>query len=199
MNANWFKNQDNVLIVSINDFIESYEKELKISNLRNQIERFRENPIPEGQILIGGNHTSIRLLSPSLTFAEHIDQGENVWVYMGKNSPCYCLDKTEPWRDKAYFFFSHRECEYYPCHQVKYSEQFNCLFCFCPLYCLGKKCGGNYNYFGDMKDCSKCMVPHLPDSYGYIMNKYSDIIAALSKMEGEELNQHSSNPDKRVI
>ena len=38
-----------------------------------------------------------------------------------------------------YKFFSHRECEYFPCHKGADPERFNCLFCYCPLYLLGEK------------------------------------------------------------
>ena len=64
----------------------------------------------------------------------------------------------EYWKDKQYAFFCHKECEYFPCHPTKNPDQFNCLFCYCPLYALGRDCGGNfvYNEKG-YKDCSDCM------------------------------------------
>lgn len=179
MNVNWFKNPNNIVYMDVDDFISRFEKDLKISNLKNQIEFFRQNPRPEGKVIIGGNQTSIRIFSPKLTFKDRIEKDENVWIYLGENHPCYCLEKTEPWRDKAYFFFTHKECEFYPCHEINDSDRFNCLFCFCPLYFLGKHCGGNYSYYGNVKDCSKCMIPHLQDSYGYIMSKFNDIVEAM--------------------
>ena len=33
-----------------------------------------------------------------------------------------------------YKFFSHKQCEYFPCHKTDDPDNFNCLFCFCPLY-----------------------------------------------------------------
>ena len=44
----------------------------------------------------------------------------------------------------SYKYFENRECKYYPCH--KNMQNVNCLFCYCPLYTLGDKCGGNYIY-----------------------------------------------------
>ena len=41
-------------------------------------------------------------------------------------------------------FFQNRECRFFPCHKGVAEEEFNCLFCYCPLYTLGRKCGGNY-------------------------------------------------------
>ena len=40
-----------------------------------------------------------------------------------------------------YSYFSHRECEYFPCHPGADPENFNCLFCYCPLYALGDRYG----------------------------------------------------------
>ena len=43
---------------------------------------------------------------------------------------------------RNYSYFSHRECEYFPCHPGADPDNFNCLFCYCPLYVLGADCGG---------------------------------------------------------
>ena len=45
-----------------------------------------------------------------------------------------------------YSFFQHTQCEFFPCHKTAKPEDFNCLFCYCPLYALGDKCGGNFAY-----------------------------------------------------
>ena len=45
-----------------------------------------------------------------------------------------------------YSFFSNKDCQYFPCHNNVDPENFNCLFCYCPLYALGSKCGGNFYY-----------------------------------------------------
>ena len=39
---------------------------------------------------------------------------------------------------ERYRFFQHRACEFFPCHKGVEEEQFSCLFCYCPLYALGK-------------------------------------------------------------
>ncbi|MDO4486532.1 MAG: cysteine-rich small domain-containing protein [Bacillota bacterium] len=76
-----------------------------------------------------------------------------------------------------YKFFSHRECECFPCHDVKNTDDFNCLFCYCPLYALGDKCGGNFEYLENgVKSCSECMIPHSRDAFDYIISRCSDII-----------------------
>ena len=81
-----------------------------------------------------------------------------------------------------YKFFQNRECEYFPCHAGVDPERFNCLFCFCPLYALGEKCGGNFKFTEDgIKDCSNCLVPHKRNNYQYIMSKFNDIVEITRK------------------
>ena len=78
-------------------------------------------------------------------------------------------------------FFSHRECECFPCHKTDDEENFNCLFCYCPLYALGDRCGGNYKYLDNgFKDCSDCLIPHKRSGYQHIIDRYNDI-AELAK------------------
>ena len=48
------------------------------------------------------------------------------------------------WEGKEYSYFSHKKCEFFPCHKNADPDDFNCLFCYCPLYALGEKCGGNF-------------------------------------------------------
>lgn len=85
------------------------------------------------------------------------------------------MEKTE--EQKQYRFFSHRQCEYFPCHPTQNPEEFNCLFCYCPLYALGDKCGGNFRYLENgIKDCSGCLLPHKKDCYDYVIGKYPEIM-----------------------
>jgi len=71
-----------------------------------------------------------------------------------------------------YKFAQHKKCEFFPCHDVEDESKFNCLFCYCPLYMLKEDCGGNYEYTtSGIKDCSKCLVPHGPNAYDYVMSK----------------------------
>ncbi len=76
-----------------------------------------------------------------------------------------------------YSYFQNRDCEYYPCHNMK---DINCLFCFCPLYLI-ENCGGNYKMiFTDSgkqtKDCSNCCLPHKKDGYEYVIEKLKENI-----------------------
>ncbi|MBK5254075.1 MAG: cysteine-rich small domain-containing protein [Peptostreptococcaceae bacterium] len=81
------------------------------------------------------------------------------------------------WKGKHFSFFQNKECEYFPCHKTDKPEDFNCLFCYCPLYALGDKCGGDFTITEDgIKDCSNCMLPHVKDNYAYIKGKYSEIL-----------------------
>jgi len=77
---------------------------------------------------------------------------------------------------KHYKFVQNTKCEFFPCHKTENKENFNCLFCFCPLYTLGDKCGGNFKITHGVKDCSDCMIPHGPRGYEYIMAKMDMVI-----------------------
>ena len=72
--------------------------------------------------------------------------------------------------ENSYRFFENKDCKYFPCH--KGLTEFNCLFCYCPLYRL-ERCPGNPRYFEKngrrIKDCSGCTFPHDPEHYDAIM------------------------------
>jgi len=82
-----------------------------------------------------------------------------------------------------YKFFQNSKCEYFPCHKGVKEEDFNCLFCYCPLYMLGEDCGGNFTYTHGIKDCSNCTIPHQKNSYSYIMSKMDLVINRTMKKE----------------
>ena len=80
-------------------------------------------------------------------------------------------------RNNGFDYFENKECPYYPCHERAFAESFNCLFCYCPLYALGSKCGGNFSYTEDgMKDCSACLLPHSKGGYDYILKSFHKIV-----------------------
>jgi len=87
------------------------------------------------------------------------------------------ITDDESWRDKEYSFFSHKNCEAFPCHETEDDNSFNCLFCYCPLYILGRDCGGVFKYLKNgVKDCSSCLIPHEREKYGDIVGKLRLII-----------------------
>ena len=75
-------------------------------------------------------------------------------------------------------FFSNKDCKYFPCHSMPDKKEFNCLFCFCPLYSLGDKCGGNFKFGGEknVKTCINCHLPHTPEYYDIVMSKLKEAI-----------------------
>ena len=77
----------------------------------------------------------------------------------------------------GYDFFQNRDCEYFPCHEGGDPATFSCLFCYCPLYCLGQDCGGSFRYTeSGIKDCSGCLRPHLRENYGKILEKMPQVL-----------------------
>ena len=91
----------------------------------------------------------------------------------------------EHWQNKHYSFFQNTACEYFPCHETKHPERFNCLFCYCPLYALGRNCGGNFRYTpSGIKDCSACLFPHRPENYDRICARFAELAALCRRPEG---------------
>ena len=81
-------------------------------------------------------------------------------------------------------FFCNRACEYFPCHKGIAPDQFNCLFCYCPLYALGKGCGGNYRYLENgVKSCADCAYPHIKGNYDRILSRYRDIAGVVEAVD----------------
>lgn len=81
-----------------------------------------------------------------------------------------------------YKFFQNRKCEFFPCHTCGNPENFSCLFCYCPLYALGNRCGGNFSYLENgIKDCSGCLIPHRRENYDRIMEKMGLVLELAKK------------------
>lgn len=79
--------------------------------------------------------------------------------------------------NKNYKFFQHRNCENFPCHKIDKLEDFNCLFCYCPLYFLGEKCGGNFYYTkSGIKSCKDCDFPHKKENFDAINLRLKEIL-----------------------
>jgi len=84
------------------------------------------------------------------------------------------MEKSENVKEiEHYKFFQNRECEYFPCHVVKNEDEFNCLFCYCPLY-LQEDCMGRPDYILNalgqrIKDCSGCTIVHRPEMYEKVL------------------------------
>ncbi len=82
-------------------------------------------------------------------------------------------------------FFRNDACPYFPCHEGVDPERFNCLFCYCPLYALGPRCGGNFAYTASgVKDCSSCTRLHDGDGGAQIVRELFPLLADLARREG---------------
>lgn len=79
-------------------------------------------------------------------------------------------------------FFQNLDCEYFPCHEGATPETFSCMFCYCPLYALGDRCGGNFRYTAQgVKDCSACLRPHQRENYEDICGKLRQVMEMVKK------------------
>ena len=73
-------------------------------------------------------------------------------------------------------FFCNKDCKYFPCHETKDPDSFNCLFCYCPLYFYGDRCGGHFKIKpSGVKSCIDCTIPHHPNSAEYINKKLKEL------------------------
>lgn len=89
-------------------------------------------------------------------------------------------------RENDHSYFQNRACRYFPCHEVPDTGEFNCLFCYCPLYALGEQCGGNFTYTErGIKKCTGCVVPHRAGGYEYVLSKFPQISELAKKKEAE--------------
>ncbi len=96
--------------------------------------------------------------------------------------------EMEDWHGKHYAFHQNRACECFPCHPGADPDSFNCLFCYCPLYALGKRCGGQFRYLENgFKDCSRCTFPHERENYGAVLERYGDIIRLMREADARDL------------
>ena len=103
--------------------------------------------------------------------------------------------------DNSASFFKNTECSYFPCHKNINQDDFNCLFCYCPLYSKNP-CPGNPTYIKKedgrlIKRCTDCVFPHKPENYQKIMNLLrarKDVPPAGEYNHGKELFSVNINP-----
>lgn len=97
LTAAWLKNPDHTVYCKEDEVLPRLVRELGISDLAEQVAKFRAHPDPEGVNLKGKKRTTLKLFVPNLMLSEPIDMGENVWIYMGELCPVYCL--YTPWEE----------------------------------------------------------------------------------------------------
>ena len=73
-------------------------------------------------------------------------------------------------------FFCNKDCEFFPCHKGVDVENFNCMFCYCPLYSRND-CPGSPEFLPNgVKDCSNCTLPHT--NYDTVITKLKEAFQA---------------------
>jgi Zn-finger protein len=86
-----------------------------------------------------------------------------------KQSPALRYKAGDFLTDEKWKFFSHKECEFYPCHTI-HNDEMNCKFCYCPLFPLN--CGGEFIILSNgVKDCSGCSYPHEKSNHDELLRK----------------------------
>ena len=86
--------------------------------------------------------------------------------------------------ERHYAFFQNRACEFFPCHSGVAEEDFNCLFCYCPLYTLGEACGGDCVYTTKgVKSCERCAFPHRRENYEALLRRFDELAALAARKD----------------
>ena len=84
-------------------------------------------------------------------------------------------------------FYQNRDCPYFPCHEGVPEAAFSCLFCYCPLYALGRRCGGACEYLPDgTKDCSACTLPHRAENYDAVLARWREIADVVRREDARQ-------------
>ncbi len=92
-------------------------------------------------------------------------------------------------KERRYAFVQNRACEFFPCHAGIPEADFNCLFCYCPLYALGEACGGAFRYTeAGVKSCEACAFPHRREHYDAVTSRFPELAKLAARKErGDEL------------
>ena len=86
--------------------------------------------------------------------------------------------------NNSYCFFQNSECQFFPCHKNISTDNFNCLFCFCPLYFI-QNCGGYSTLTKNgIKDCSNCILPHV--NYDKVIERIREEIKHRKEVSGHK-------------
>ena len=93
-----------------------------------------------------------------------------------------CMESIGSGPHNGSTFFSNTDCAYFPCHKGVDAREFNCLFCYCPLYALGPRCGGDYRYTkAGTKDCTQCTRLHVGDAGATLVKERFAELADLAR------------------
>lgn len=82
-------------------------------------------------------------------------------------------DRGKSNMENSYRYFKNDKCKYFPCHAGMQGEDFNCLFCYCPMNsyedCPGTPAFIELKNGKVIKDCTNCTFPHYPENYDKII------------------------------
>ena len=86
-------------------------------------------------------------------------------------------------------FYQNLACPYFPCHKTNDPDSFNCHFCYCPLYALDDRCGGNFKYNSKgIKDCTDCLRAHEPSVSPEFYEKIKLLINEIARKHKPDSN-----------
>lgn len=101
MNINWFKNENHLVYINAEKDLANLEKQLKFPGLEDAATQLHETPTVEGLSIKGARRTMARLFIPDLVFGEHIEMGENIFLFLGEMNECYVIFWPAPAEKKG--------------------------------------------------------------------------------------------------
>jgi len=97
----------------------------------------------------------------------------------------------------SYKFFQNRACQFFPCHDNIDEREFNCLFCYCPVYFVA--CPGTYRRLDDgRKDCMGCSLNHEPRFWEMVQSMMKNPKADSFPVRGTEQEEKISLTDYKT-
>ena len=193
----------------LNDLVEYYGREPSVADENTVVDVFEKEEQPDvyfgfdGNWDEGGKNPSKLTEVGTSTFVPGFDGTENGAIYFQNGTNYATLDEFKLGTDSFSFSFwlnlqditnGATAGDRWVFGLLSTSDgtgrenwgMNNCLFCYCPLYALGDKCGGSFTYLENgIKDCSSCLKPHRAGNYEKIMEKMG-MVLELAKKQPEK-------------
>ena len=91
VNIHQYLDQGNVIYMKESEVIAFLENKAGVSDFRQILDGFRRQPSKEGMLVRGSNRVTLRLCQPNLFLESPIQNGDRVWILLGRTLGAYCL------------------------------------------------------------------------------------------------------------
>ncbi|WP_432490175.1 cysteine-rich small domain-containing protein [Flavonifractor plautii] len=86
---------------------------------------------------------------------------------------------------RTFSFSSNKAWERYPCRSMQ--KGWNSAACSAIVRCIcwAERAEMLHHLENGVKDCSKCLIPHQRDNYGYLAGRFQEIAGEIARHEQE--------------